>query len=174
MHRISQDYYISPRDVYQWREFFKNKSRGRPGFRLSKKPRRVFSLQRKNKYNRFLRRRVRRGKHFSRSEVSNCTPPAYNRGKERSASPFVEEGQAFFDKLKSRGRPGFKQCDMNFSPFKGRQAALIGVVVVESAPALRAIAEKLCYYQHVSPAGQYHCHRQNQQEGLCKNDGGYR
>ena len=68
--------------------------------RLSKKPRRVFSPQRKNKYNRFLRRRVRRRKHFSRSEVSNCTPLAYNRGMERSAIPFVEEGLTFFDKLK--------------------------------------------------------------------------
>ena len=70
--------------------------------RLSKKPRRVFSPQRKNKYNRFLRRRVRRRKHFSRSEVSNCTPSAYNRGMERSANPFVEEGLTFFDKLKGR------------------------------------------------------------------------
>ena len=70
--------------------------------RLSKKPRRVFSTQRKNKFNRFLRRRVRRRKHISRSEVSNCTPPAYNRGMERSAIPFVEEGLTFFDKL-SRG-----------------------------------------------------------------------
>ncbi len=67
--------------------------------RLSKKPRRVFSTQRKNKFNRFLRRRVRRGKHFSRSEVSNCTPLAYNRGMERSAIPFVEEDFVFFDKL---------------------------------------------------------------------------
>ena len=68
--------------------------------RLSKKPRRVFSLQRKNKFNRFLRRRVRRRKHFSRSEVWNCTPLAYNRGMERSAIPFVEEDFVFFDKLK--------------------------------------------------------------------------
>ena len=69
--------------------------------RLSKKPRRVFSTQRKNKFKRFLRRRVRRRKHISRSEVSNCTPLAYNRGMERSASPFVEEGLAFFDKLRA-------------------------------------------------------------------------
>ena len=68
--------------------------------RLSKKPRRVFSPQRKNKFNRFLRRHVRRRKHISRSEVSNCTPLAYNRGMERSAIPFVEEGLTFFDKLK--------------------------------------------------------------------------
>ena len=56
--------------------------------RLSKKPRRVFSPQQKNNLNRFLRRRVRRRKHFSRSEVSNCTPLAYNRGMKRSASLF--------------------------------------------------------------------------------------
>ena len=51
--------------------------------------------------NHFRRRRVRRRKYFSRSGVSNCPPLADNRGAERSASPFVEEGFAFFDKLKA-------------------------------------------------------------------------
>ena len=76
-----------------------------PPPRLSKKPRRVFSPQRKNKFTRCLRRRVRRSKHFSRSEVSNCTPPAYNRGTERSAIPFVEEGLTFFDRLSGGSSP---------------------------------------------------------------------
>jgi len=77
------------------------------GFETVKKSRRVFFAAAKNKFNRFLRRRVRRRKHFSRSEVSNCTPLAYNRGMERSAIPFVEEDKVFFDKPKSgpdRGR----------------------------------------------------------------------
>ena len=50
----------------------------------------------------FRRRRVRRRKYFSRSGVSNCPPLADNRGAERSAIPFVEEGTAFFDKLRGR------------------------------------------------------------------------
>ena len=75
--------------------------------RLSKKPRRVFSPQRKNYFNRFPRRRVRRGKHYSRSGVSNCTPSAYNRGMKRSASLFVKEGFAFFDKLKPQIKLAF-------------------------------------------------------------------
>ena len=51
-------------------------------------------------FNHFRRRRVRRRKYFSRSGVSNCPPVADNRGAERSAGPFVEEGSAFFDKMK--------------------------------------------------------------------------
>ena len=54
----------------------------------------------------FRRRRVRRRKYFSRSGVSNRPPLADDRGAERSASPFVEEGFAFFDKL----RPGAKSA----------------------------------------------------------------
>ena len=35
--------------------------------------------------------------------MSNCPPLADNRGAQRSAIPFVEEGLAFFDKLKFAG-----------------------------------------------------------------------
>ena len=35
--------------------------------------------------------------------MSNCPPLADNRGTQRSAIPFVEEGKAFFDKLKFAG-----------------------------------------------------------------------
>lgn len=51
--------------------------------------------------NHFRRRRVRRRKYCSRSGVSNRPPPADDRGAERSAMLFVEEGKAFFDKLEA-------------------------------------------------------------------------
>ena len=50
--------------------------------------------------NRFLRRRVRRTKHLSRSERRMATVGGH-RGAERSASPFVRKGFVFFDKLRA-------------------------------------------------------------------------
>ena len=78
-------------------------------------------------FNHFRRRRVRRRKYFSRSGVSNCPPLADNRGAERSAGPFVEEGRAFFDKMKpapnGTGRV-FKRCRQ--APCPGRARARRG------------------------------------------------
>ncbi len=78
-------------------------------------------------FNHFRRRRVRRRKYFSRSGVSNCPPLADNRGAERSAGLFVEEGRAFFDKMKpapnGTGRV-FKRCRQ--APCPGRARARRG------------------------------------------------
>ena len=51
--------------------------------------------------NHFRRRRVRPLKYGSRRGVSNRPPPADDRGAERSAILFVEEGKAFFDKFEA-------------------------------------------------------------------------
>ena len=82
---------------------------GGPALSLSKSLAEFRGRSREISVNHFRRRRVRRRKYFSRSGVSNCPPLADNRGAERSASPFVEEGFAFFDKLKAAQESGDKE-----------------------------------------------------------------